>query len=300
MSITLFGEEMCPGVRPSTLPRESDRNAESHILLDPYGRRSVNSKDLEVHPQEISSVSFQTLGGENVLSHTTNVGPLKNTDNMDTIATKKIGLQGNCTGVVVGIPEPTKSTKYVDLGTFYPAAGQVEEHSRHPASNSSGTTDVSKVVTGKKKVLKTKSNGRISQHILAQNLSANSNDRMRYTLLNVKAPETCSLPQSRIKRKTSSFVEVGVIDKEKVASLAKKFPEKEVKASSHNSGLGKLFSDACEPRRSSRISQPTLRLLEGLQTSLTPGMHSVSHEKDTKLSAGTRGNKRSCEMRQKW
>ncbi|KAF5185691.1 hypothetical protein FRX31_024721 [Thalictrum thalictroides] len=319
IAVLLFaGQEMCPGKRSSTLPQEFDRSAESHILLDPYGRRSVNatgyvsSKDSEVHPkalvdpsmqpfsQMIPNVSFQTLGGDNELNHTANVGSSNDMGNVDTITTKKIGLQGNYTGVVVGIPEPTKWTKYVDLSTIYPTAGRDEEHSRHPDSNSSGRTDASKVVSGKKRVLKPKANGRTSQHILSQNLFANSNDRMRCTLPNFKAstnhdermlgikgfPETCSLPQSRSKRKTSLSVEVGDIDKEKVASSAKKFPENEVKTSSHNSCLGKLLSDACEPRRSSRIRQPTLRLLEGLQTS-------VSDEKDTKLGAGARGNKRS-------
>ncbi|XP_039022654.1 uncharacterized protein LOC120155144 isoform X2 [Hibiscus syriacus] len=92
------------------------------------------------------------------------------------------------------------------------------------------------------------------------------------------------------KKASASNAKSERINKGKLAPVSGKLAKFEEKAFNHDST--KTSSDVVEPRRSNRRIQPTSRLLEGIQSSLTISkIPSVSHDKSHKSqSKSTRGN----------
>ncbi|XP_031503365.1 uncharacterized protein LOC116266338 [Nymphaea colorata] len=240
----------------------------------------------------------------------------------------RTGLQKQGSRVVFGVPKPGKKRKFMDVSKHYGAeqvgkvgdTNNMAKFSRYlmPQKTSGGTSASkddpkggrttntrSKDVLGKLQGGQSKSRSRkviqsvsclppSSGSIETDQLSGqpclthegNPEKQNRAEIVSdiPKAPNT-SRPFSSIGRdllphgkKVPSAVDSRVAPKVKVAAAAER----------SSSGEGKLVPDLAEPRRSNRRIQPTSRLLEGLQSSLTIGKVSSSAVPDKGSKALTR------------
>nr|XP_043629574.1 mucin-17 isoform X2 [Erigeron canadensis] len=250
-----------------------EKGKESSIVIDLV--EAGRHQDASVLPSSVQGSSFD-IGKSS-----------KNENNLNTHRTMKSSIQKDRSRVVFGVPKPGKKQKFMDVSTHY-----VPNYSVKPASHmmSRGSKDDSKNDAKEKQVAEVKSKRKPpipSVRPLAQKDKSKTSKHMsRDAILtdkvvkdSLRVDENLLGHQNQVDFVPSSDTEDGRatstskasqrLNKRKIAPGDRKENKVEVRD---------ISTSELEPRRSNRRIQPTSRLLEGLQSSLSVSkIPSVSH-----------------------
>ncbi|KAG7015717.1 hypothetical protein SDJN02_23354 [Cucurbita argyrosperma subsp. argyrosperma] len=247
-----------------------------------------------------------------------NIGRNTQTENRSNpLKTSWTGLQKGTSRVVIGVPKPGKKRKFMEVSKHYDAATRttkandstkLAKYLMPQGSTSKGLKRTSKYETKEKsanavKPMAVKSGKQPSMSVITKD-SESQNESALTKNNQIDVPSFCSteeapegsvvFPPAHASKKTSSFhTKLERANKGKLAPAVgklAKIEEKEV----FNGNPTKPNSNVTEPRRSNRRIQPTSRLLEGLQSSLTISkIPSISHDKGQRSQNrnASRGNK---------
>ncbi|XP_022951115.1 uncharacterized protein LOC111454034 isoform X2 [Cucurbita moschata] len=250
-----------------------------------------------------------------------NVGRHTQTENKSNpLKTARTGKQKGTSRVVIGVPRPGKKRKFMEVSKHYDAGARTTEANDSAklaknlmpqGSTSKGSKRTSKYETKEKHANDAKPMGvksgkqpSLSEEAVITKDPGSQNEGASGKNDQMDVPSFCSIeeapegsvlfPPAHAPKKASSFhSKPERANKGKLAPAAAKLAKiEEEKVFIGNSN--KPNSNVIEPRRSNRRIQPTSRLLEGLQSSLTISkIPFISHDKGQRSQSrnASRGNK---------
>ncbi|XP_022017922.1 uncharacterized protein LOC110917784 isoform X2 [Helianthus annuus] len=250
---------------PGNMPQEKRLKLASPAVED---KRKAGSSEPRKQEESLSLSTHEKVF---------NVGSTRENKKINTSRTMTRGLQKEGPGVTFGVPKPGKNQKFMDVSKHYVADGSNVTHDSikftkylipHPPGsrgwkNSSRSDPKEKqVAEAKPQMLKSRKPPIPSFRTLSTKSTANNSSL-----------DSVSDSENQLEHGSSSSIE----DKSERLNKRKFAPTKAAK-------VEKSHPEVAEPRRSNRKIQPTSRLLEGLQSSMSISkIPAVSHSTQRKV-----------------